>query len=107
MYLLSIRKRPPASKMSIMELDTIVFDKKDLRKLKSYWRIECHSTFAVKHTNCSICTANYKENDEGKKMPCKHVFHTDCLVEWLNQVSKIISLLFIRKCSNSMIEQFM
>lgn len=44
-------------------------------------------TFIIeKYEACSICTVNYKIGDEGKKMPCKHVFHTDCLVQWLSNV---------------------
>lgn len=79
-------KRPPASKMAVMELDTIVFDKRDISKSIKMVHFPIYILCEAKYTSCSICATSYKEDEEGKKMPCKHVFHTDCLVEWLNLV---------------------
>lgn len=32
---------------------------------------------------CSICFENYKEEEELKFTPCKHLFHEECLKNWL------------------------
>jgi hypothetical protein len=37
--------------------------------------------------DCSICLDAFKLNDNAKKLHCKHVFHTSCLMPWLNQRS--------------------
>ncbi|PPR94091.1 hypothetical protein GOBAR_AA26574 [Gossypium barbadense] len=33
--------------------------------------------------DCSICLEKFKEEEEGSEMPCKHVFHSDCVEKWL------------------------
>ena len=35
------------------------------------------------HTGCPICQDDFKQNEEGIKMPCNHLFHPNCIVEWL------------------------
>jgi hypothetical protein len=62
---------PPASHMAIEELDTIVFDERDLRKYGA--------------EQCPVCTNGFKLDEEAKKLPCKHVFHTDCILPWLGR----------------------
>ena len=32
--------------------------------------------------NCVICLENYKNGDKVIYLPCLHVFHKDCLLEW-------------------------
>ena len=32
---------------------------------------------------CSICSEEYKNNDIIKKLPCNHIFHSECLKIWL------------------------
>ena len=33
---------------------------------------------------CSICLEEYKNNDIIKKLPCNHIFHSECLKIWLS-----------------------
>ncbi|PRQ50814.1 putative transcription factor C2H2 family [Rosa chinensis] len=32
---------------------------------------------------CSICLANYSDNDEVRELTCSHVFHVECVDRWL------------------------
>jgi len=61
--------RPPTASLAIEELDLIVFDERALRK---YAKEEC-----------SVCVVGFKLEDEAYKLPCKHIFHNDCLLPWL------------------------
>ncbi|KAL4591259.1 hypothetical protein LXL04_004217 [Taraxacum kok-saghyz] len=33
---------------------------------------------------CSVCLEDFQIGDEAKEMPCKHRFHGDCIVPWLD-----------------------
>ena len=35
------------------------------------------------HQQCSICITDYNEGDQLKVLPCKHIFHTNCIDPWL------------------------
>ncbi|EOY01991.1 Zinc finger-like protein [Theobroma cacao] len=35
--------------------------------------------------NCVICLEELKVGSEASRMPCSHIFHGDCLEEWLKQ----------------------
>lgn len=34
--------------------------------------------------DCSICQETFKDDETVRRMPCKHDFHHDCIVKWLN-----------------------
>lgn len=34
--------------------------------------------------SCIICFETYKPDDQCKKLPCEHLFHTDCISKWLS-----------------------
>jgi DNA-directed RNA polymerase subunit RPC12/RpoP len=34
---------------------------------------------------CTICQDHYQDGDEVVELPCKHLFHKDCLWPWLNR----------------------
>ncbi|XP_059443403.1 E3 ubiquitin-protein ligase BIG BROTHER [Corylus avellana] len=46
--------------------------------------------FSSKKTRerCVICQMRYKRGDRQIKLPCKHVYHRDCIIKWLN-INKI------------------
>ncbi|XP_072931143.1 E3 ubiquitin-protein ligase RNF181-like [Epargyreus clarus] len=35
--------------------------------------------------DCSICLVEFKKTERAKKMPCQHIFHSTCLLTWLQQ----------------------
>ena len=37
--------------------------------------------------DCSICLKVPKEKDIIHTLPCKHIFHKDCIVEWLSKIN--------------------
>lgn len=38
---------------------------------------------AVKGELCSICYCNINPEEEVNRLPCNHLFHVDCIKEWL------------------------
>ncbi|KAF8068477.1 hypothetical protein N665_1149s0014 [Sinapis alba] len=59
---------PPASKSAIDALPTV---KVTLDMLKS------------EMNQCAVCMDEFEDGGDVKQMPCKHVFHQDCLLPWL------------------------
>eukprot|EP00871_Galdieria_phlegrea_P002164 jgi/Galph1/2949/GphlegSOOS_G1619.1 len=52
--------------------------KKALEKLESFH-------FTKTGNSCPVCAEEYQQGDEGKKLPCKHIYHSKCILPWLNQ----------------------
>ncbi|XP_070002087.1 RING-H2 finger protein ATL70-like [Nicotiana sylvestris] len=57
--------------------------------LKSYPKLlysqaKAHKRDLVSSSGCSICLADYKDNDKLKLLPdCHHIFHVKCIDPWL------------------------
>eukprot|EP01016_Furgasonia_blochmanni_P009967 TRINITY_DN1417_c0_g1_i4.p1 TRINITY_DN1417_c0_g1~~TRINITY_DN1417_c0_g1_i4.p1 ORF type:complete len:198 (-),score=11.48 TRINITY_DN1417_c0_g1_i4:285-878(-) len=34
---------------------------------------------------CTVCREEFKEAEEVREMPCKHIFHGECLLTWLRE----------------------
>eukprot|EP00931_Biecheleriopsis_adriatica_P122591 TRINITY_DN97599_c0_g1_i1.p1 TRINITY_DN97599_c0_g1~~TRINITY_DN97599_c0_g1_i1.p1 ORF type:complete len:443 (+),score=99.81 TRINITY_DN97599_c0_g1_i1:65-1393(+) len=34
---------------------------------------------------CMVCLCDFEENDEVRRLPCRHVFHASCIDEWLRR----------------------
>ncbi|XP_018459888.1 E3 ubiquitin-protein ligase RZF1-like [Raphanus sativus] len=64
------RGPPPAAKSSIDSLPTIKITQKHLKSSDSH---------------CPVCKDEFELKSEAKQMPCKHVYHSDCIVPWLVQ----------------------
>ncbi|CAN6829317.1 unnamed protein product [Brassica oleracea] len=64
------RGPPPAAKSSIDALPTIKITQKHLKSSDSH---------------CPVCKEEFELKSEAKQMPCKHVYHSDCIVPWLVQ----------------------
>ncbi|CAH8360483.1 unnamed protein product [Eruca vesicaria subsp. sativa] len=64
------RGPPPAAKSSIDALPTVKITQKHLKSLDSH---------------CPVCKDEFELKSEVKQMPCKHVYHSDCIVPWLVQ----------------------
>jgi len=58
----------PAAPFHVQELDEVIIDKKNKDKLG----------------RCAVCNEDFEIGTEALKMPCKHVFHHDCLHPWLD-----------------------
>eukprot|EP01083_Nonionella_stella_P069492 185262_1 len=65
----SSRSRSTCQRALKEDLQDVVIDQKILDKTKS----------------CSICTTDYQIDDDAKKLPCKHIFHDDCILQWLSR----------------------
>lgn len=42
-----------------------------------------------KHTTCNICLEDFKKGKKVWELPCKHIFHLECIDEWLSRHSCI------------------
>jgi hypothetical protein len=38
-----------------------------------------------KNTNCTICLCDYEDKEKLKKLKCEHMFHNECLNNWLDK----------------------
>lgn len=61
----------PASKSAIDALPTVKISKKDVRS----------------DSHCAVCKEKFQIGSQAKKLPCKHIYHSDCIVPWLAQHS--------------------
>ncbi|CAI9092506.1 OLC1v1027761C1 [Oldenlandia corymbosa var. corymbosa] len=58
---------PPASKAAIESMPTIEID-------QSHMHTESH---------CAVCKEAFELGCEAREMPCKHIYHSDCILPWL------------------------
>ena len=63
---------PPASKKEIEKLNKYILTKEKL------------DNFGIENI-CSVCKEEFQIGNEMLDLPCKHYFHKDCLMPWLNQ----------------------
>lgn len=52
--------------------------------------IEQHTTTSIwpagaEETTCTICVEDLEEGDEIRTLPCGHVYHKQCVDEWLRR----------------------
>ncbi|RVW68355.1 E3 ubiquitin-protein ligase RING1 [Vitis vinifera] len=59
---------PPASKSAIEGLPTI--------------RITVE-LLGTDSSQCAVCKDSFELDEEAKQMPCKHIYHNDCILPWL------------------------
>lgn len=38
--------------------------------------------------NCAICLSNFDESDQVSGLPCSHLFHTECINQWLENTPR-------------------
>lgn len=61
-------ENPPASKAAIENMPSILID-------SSYVELESH---------CAVCKEAFELGSEAREMPCKHIYHSDCILPWLS-----------------------
>ncbi|CAI8592310.1 unnamed protein product [Vicia faba] len=61
-------ENPPASKTAIESIPTV-----DI----TYAEVE-------EETHCAVCKEAFELGSEARKMPCKHLYHSDCILPWLS-----------------------
>ena len=44
-----------------------------------------HKTFFEDNSQCIICMESFNENELVKQLSCGHIFHEDCINQWLEQ----------------------
>jgi len=63
------RGPPPAARSSIDAMPTIKINQRHLRG----------------DSHCPVCKECFELGSEAREMPCKHLYHSDCIVPWLVQ----------------------
>ncbi|KDP42227.1 hypothetical protein JCGZ_02957 [Jatropha curcas] len=58
---------PPASKAVVESMPTV----------------EITETHIIAESYCAVCKEAFELGDEAREMPCKHIYHTDCILPWL------------------------
>ena len=67
-----------------------VSDPKEKDKLEEIPEININSTTELsklKAKNCTICLEDFKIKDKLIYLPCFHLFHKDCIVNWVKRNS--------------------
>lgn len=60
---------PPAARSAVDAMPTVKITQKHLS-------IDSH---------CAVCTDQFEIGGEAREMPCKHIYHADCILPWLAQ----------------------
>lgn len=61
-------EHPPASKAAVDSMPTV--------------KIE--DTHIVADSHCPVCQDAFELGSEAREMPCKHLYHSDCILPWLS-----------------------
>ncbi|CAK7331474.1 unnamed protein product [Dovyalis caffra] len=51
--------------------------------VESMPRVEINQTHVVSDTYCAVCKEAFEIGNEAREMPCKHIYHSDCILPWL------------------------
>lgn len=62
--------RPPASRSLIESMPTVKISEKHIRSGDSH---------------CPVCQEGFELGCRVRKMPCKHLYHSECILPWLEQ----------------------
>ncbi|XP_022752721.1 E3 ubiquitin-protein ligase RDUF2-like [Durio zibethinus] len=61
-------ENPPASKSAIESMPTI----------------QIATSHVCSETYCAVCKEPFELGTEAREMPCKHIYHQDCIIPWLS-----------------------
>jgi hypothetical protein len=68
---------PPASKEFIEKLESLNFSEKTLNNRVT------GPLDRISVITCAVCLEELYQESNGKKLPCRHCFHADCILSWL------------------------
>jgi hypothetical protein len=68
---------PPASKEVLKKLKRFKMNEKYCKKNEKTNKIE--------NPNCCICLSDISNGEDTVLLPCGHLFHDPCVLEWLNK----------------------
>ena len=69
---------PPASKKVVENLDKITVNEQNIKTLRKDSGISDDNS-------CAICKDNFEINQNLIYLPCKHLFHDECILPWLKE----------------------
>lgn len=77
------RLPPPAAKTAVQTLTVVVVSAEQ----------------ADKGLKCPVCLLEFEEQETVREMPCKHLFHSGCILPWLGKVrlNKSVTSLPVRR----------
>ncbi|KAJ6820098.1 putative E3 ubiquitin-protein ligase RING1 [Iris pallida] len=61
-------RKPPASKSSVESMPTI----------------EITDLHVGSDSHCAVCTDPFVAGSEAREMPCRHIYHSECILPWLS-----------------------
>lgn len=65
------RLPPPAAKAAVQSLSVVVLSDEE----------------ADKGVKCPVCLLKFKKKEKLHQMPCKHLFHSSCILPWLKNTN--------------------
>lgn len=75
------------------------------RPVLDYWHqrdLFWCSVLTDKGLKCPVCLLEFEEQETVREMPCKHLFHSGCILPWLGKVTlRFIVQIFILAAGNS------
>lgn len=94
------RLPPPAAKAAVQSLSVVVLSEEEAGRLRrphphptSRGRGQQTLTLVCarppdKGVKCPVCLLKFKRKEKLHQMPCKHLFHSSCILPWLNNVRR-------------------
>ncbi|XP_068635859.1 probable E3 ubiquitin-protein ligase RHC2A [Aristolochia californica] len=61
-------EHPPASKAAVESMPTV----------------EIVASHIVTESHCAVCKDPFELGSEAREMPCKHIYHSECILPWLS-----------------------
>ncbi|MBA0850667.1 hypothetical protein Goshw_004045, partial [Gossypium schwendimanii] len=51
--------------------------------IESMPTIQIEKAHVCSETHCAVCKEPFELGSEAREMPCKHIYHEDCIIPWL------------------------
>jgi hypothetical protein len=70
-----------------MEDVKLVVPENELNNIPTKTFKDIETEIKDKNNKCTICQDEFRDNDTVRNLACEHIFHTDCVDNWLTQHS--------------------